>query len=107
MRVGSIVSGAPTLEGDRWEGSSILSRNAEVAPAADRDGLPQVGGTVGGPSGPIGGIRSGEREGVPDVATASTRCQHRAWVAGSTAVILGAWLLAALLLGGAAVVFGH
>ena len=90
------------------EGASILSRNAEVAPAADRDGLPEIGGTVAGPSGPIGGTRSVEGEGVPAVATISTRRHHRAWVAGSTAVILGAWLLAALLLlGVATVVFGR
>ena len=90
------------------EGASILSRNAEVAPAADRDGLPEIGGTVAGPSGPIGGTRSVEREGVPGVATSSTRRHRLAWAAGSTAVILGAWLLAALLLlGVAAVVFGR
>ena len=91
------------------EGASILSRNAEVAPAADRDGLPEIGGTVAGPSGPIGGTRWVEREAVPAVATISTRRHHhRTWAAGSTAVILGAWLLAALLLlGVAAVVFGR
>ena len=90
------------------EGASILSRNAEVAPAADRDGLPEIGGRVAGRSGPIGGTRSVAREGVPAIATVSTRGHYRAWAAGSTAVILGAWLLAALLLlGVATVVFGR
>ena len=83
-----------------------MSRNAEVSPAAGRDGLPEVGTTVAGPSVLIWETRSVERDRLPGVASASARRHHRAWAAGSTAVILGAWLLAALLLGGAAVVFG-
>ena len=90
------------------EGASILSRNAEVAPAADRDGLSEIGRTVAGPSGPIGGTPSAQREPRPGGVSASTPHRHRASAARSTAVILGAWLVAALLLlGVAAIVFGH
>ena len=64
----------------------------------------QTKGTT--PRGPIGGMITVEREGRRGVMTAPTH-QHRASAAASTMVIVGAWLLAAvLLLGVAAIVFG-
>ena len=85
-----------------------MRRSAEAALTANRGDRPTVQTTGASPRGAIGGITTIDREGRRGVMTAPTHHQHyRASAAVSTLVIVGAWLLAAvLLLGVAAIVFG-